>query len=1019
MGPPTISGLLRGLALVSFMLLGCPQSSRDDYPQQRRLITLLGEARSTRPRFTGFAAGPCGQDAQLPPRDWLMQCAESPQLKPSDLRELKSLWNQLEKSSPSADHARGVWEAHAAGSSSGLYGALLSLRQATAMNSAAAWNDMGAVHLLLYGSTGSMDELVSGLEAFERALDLEPRREEARFNLALTLQILGLDSAAAKEWRTLLVALEGSPWEGEIRGYLDRLGRDLAATRSPSLDRRSRGEVLLAVWARRGGNGPEAERALDQAFAIGAELGTENGDRLLLDSASFAQSTKGTARETLVQAHALLAKARNGNDYASCSDPALEEAEQQFTRTGSPFGVWARIDLAVCDFFDKDFASARLRLASILKETSPAYRIARARAFWILGLVELRAGRLPIALGELRKASSVYSAVGERRFASYLQSLIARTLRHMGWSREGWLARGQALAGLREMDPERRYNVLEEVIETLDEESRFHAARPFLDAQFAAARAASRKRGTSDLPVFAALNAWDLAWTAGDAGRAKHALQQAVLSLRQVPSDTENRERLEREVALARSWIEDGDKDSYLRDLLAFYDRHGEGEQLDALKHLQLRVAMDLARHERGSLRVHLEAALQRAEAIAHWAVDADQRRLLQHRRRWLCARLVELEAAVDGRRALLAFLRGSAPLPESSSSQSAEEALSQLRASLPPGGAVLIHFSIEQGTFGWLVGADHLQSWRAPVGAFELGQLTTALRDAAVSGDPATFRRISEQLGRTLLPPSGLGPAGADLFVVADEKTAGLPFPILVDPATGRPLLDDHAIVIQSQIERLASGSQVPISSVLVIADPDFEQAAFPGLTSLRFARKEGENIVGLYQRSEKWTGRSVSMDRLEAAFRQASVVHLATHAYGPREGREAGLVLGTEGDGVLGADDVQRLGLRAPVVVLAACRSAEQDKEEPGSSSIAQAFLDAGSGAVIASLWPVDDQQSSIMFLQFHKQLLRGKNPAQALRAAQLALRDQFGSSAQGTWSAFQVFGGTEVRPFLEEKR
>jgi hypothetical protein len=57
--------------------------------------------------------------------------------------------------------------------------------------------------------------------------------------------------------------------------------------------------------------------------------------------------------------------------------------------------------------------------------------------------------------------------------------------------------------------------------------------------------------------------------------------------------------------------------------------------------------------------------------------------------------------------------------------------------------------------------------------------------------------------------------------------------------------------------------------------------------------------------------------------------------------------------------------------------------------------------------------------MFLQFHEELLQGKNPAQALRTAQLALRDQLGPSALGTWFAFQVFGGTEARPFQEERR
>ena len=643
-------------------------------------------------------------------------------------------------------------------------------------------------------------------------------------------------------------------------------------------------------------------------------------------------------RETLSQAHALLADARNGNDYASCTGPALKAAEQRFTQTGSPFGVWARIDLATCDFFDKDFASARRRLSDVLQETPPGYRMARARASWILGLVELRAGRLPIALGELRDASAAYSAVGERPYAGYLQSLVARTLRHMGWRREGWVARGQALENLQEMDPERRYNVLEEVIETLDEEARFHAARPFLDAQLAAARTASKRRGASDLPVFAALNDWNLAWTAGNVGRAKQALQQAVLSLREVPGGAENRERLEREVALARSWTEDGGKDAALWNLLAFYDRHGEGEQLDALKHLQLRVAMDLALHESGNLRAHLEAALQKAEAISRWTVEPDQKRALQHRRRWLSARLVELESAVDARRALLAVMRSGA------SSSQAEQALNELQASLPRGASVLIHFPVEQGTFGWLLDANHLQNWRSQVGAFELGQLVTALRSAATANDPETFQRIAAQLGKALLPSSGLGSVPADLFVIADEKTAGIPFPALVDPATGRSLLDDHAILVHSQMGRLTSNRPVPLRTVAVVADPDFDRAAFPTLETLDFARIEGEKIAGLYSRSEKWIGTSVPLDRLAGAFQRSAVVHLAAHAHGPGGRREAGLVLGTEGDGILGVTDIQRLGLRAPLVVLAACRSAEEDEEEPGSSSIAQAFLDAG---------------------------------------------------------------------------
>jgi CHAT domain-containing protein len=950
-----------------------------------------------------------------------MQCVEAARLKPKELRALEALLRTVSREVLPTNHTLGVRKAHLATSVSGLYGALLYLQRATSTNSAAAWNDLGAVHLLLYGKRGSIDELISGLESFERALDLGPLREEARFNRALVLQVLGLYPAAVKEWRNLLVVEKRGPWATEIAAYLDS-SQQSATSLSSSHERRIRGESLMADWALRSGQGPEAERALKQAVKIGERLAAETGDRLLLDSSRFAEAAQGSLRAALVQAHQRLGAARGSNDYASCADPALKDASKLFVQTGSPYGAWAKVDQAICDFFAKDFATARRRLRSVVHDAPPGYRILRARAAWILGLVELRAGRLPVALSELRKAEAGYSVAGESVYASYLESLIARTLRQMGWRREGWTARGRALKNLSKLDPERRYNVLEEVVEALTEEGRFHAARVFLEAQLAAAQKASRERGARDLPVFAALNSWEIAWTAGDIGRAREALKQAILYLPEVAPGSENWERLRREVALARSWTEGGDAETPLRELLEFYGRHGEGEQLDALKHLQLRVTLDLARGEQRNLRSHLEAALGRAEAIAKWTFDPVQRRSLERRRRWLSARMVELESAKDGLHSLLAVLRSREPVPPAVPDQAAQQALRQIRASLPRGAALLVHFAMEQGTFGWLLDESRLQSWRSPLGSFELGQLANALRSAASGTDQETFRRVAERLGKALLPPMGWGHPGAELFVVADEATAGIAFPTLVDPASGRPLLDDHAVAVQAQVGRLSLGwrdsASIPLTSVAVVAAPALDQVRFPALESLPFARQEGEQIARLYPLSEKRIGVSVSLHMLEAAFRDAPIVHLATHAQGPQEGGEAGLVLGTEGDGILSAADVQELGLRAPIVVLAACRSAVADMEDPGSSSVTQAFLDAGSGSVIASLWPVDDRQSSIMFLRFHQALLEGKNPAQALRVAQLTLRAQLGSKSLETWSAFQVYSGTEgSRPKHED--
>jgi CHAT domain-containing protein len=72
---------------------------------------------------------------------------------------------------------------------------------------------------------------------------------------------------------------------------------------------------------------------------------------------------------------------------------------------------------------------------------------------------------------------------------------------------------------------------------------------------------------------------------------------------------------------------------------------------------------------------------------------------------------------------------------------------------------------------------------------------------------------------------------------------------------------------------------------------------------------------------------------------------------------------------------------------------------------------FLDAGVPAVIASLWPVDDSQSS-PFVEFHKHLRPTRDVARALRAAQMKeLGDDPGRHPLRQWAGFAAFGGVNA--------
>lgn len=102
-------------------------------------------------------------------------------------------------------------------------------------------------------------------------------------------------------------------------------------------------------------------------------------------------------------------------------------------------------------------------------------------------------------------------------------------------------------------------------------------------------------------------------------------------------------------------------------------------------------------------------------------------------------------------------------------------------------------------------------------------------------------------------------------------------------------------------------------------------------------------------------------------------------------RDGRRAGI----------GARELHRLRLEGVRVVLNGCSTAGGVAQKgAGLSSFATAWLAAGAGSVIASLWPVDDDGT--FFEAYYRALLGGSRPAAALHAAQAAM---IGS---GSWRA-----------------
>ena len=75
---------------------------------------------------------------------------------------------------------------------------------------------------------------------------------------------------------------------------------------------------------------------------------------------------------------------------------------------------------------------------------------------------------------------------------------------------------------------------------------------------------------------------------------------------------------------------------------------------------------------------------------------------------------------------------------------------------------------------------------------------------------------------------------------------------------------------------------------------------------------------------------------------------------------------------------------------------------------SDLAEAFLAAGSKAVVASLWSADDTFASALMERFYQRLASGENTSTALRRAKLDLLTKYGAQVSPFyWAAFVAIG------------
>jgi hypothetical protein len=319
-------------------------------------------------------------------------------------------------------------------------------------------------------------------------------------------------------------------------------------------------------------------------------------------------------------------------------------------------------------------------------------------------------------------------------------------------------------------------------------------------------------------------------------------------------------------------------------------------------------------------------------------------------------------------------------------------------------GRAVDVYGDPAGGAWALLVTRDQARASRIPdrrALASRVPLLVGLLERRDGSEGPAVVALTRELLGTTL---TALPPEVDELLISADGVLHSLPFPVLRERIDG-PTLGERFAIANVPSARLwahwAAGrppARAPRS--LILADPRAAPAAVaasaasaavrgPAPAPLPGARAEGEWLAHhLGSGAELHTGVQAREHLLKSAdLKRYGLVHFAAHAVADETDPERSAVLlapGDGDDGFLRPSEIEALSLARAVVVLSACQGASgQAIGGEGVFSLSRSFLKAGADAVIASLWPLRDDEALWFFRAFYRNLAGGATLGDALHA------------------------------------
>lgn len=154
-----------------------------------------------------------------------------------------------------------------------------------------------------------------------------------------------------------------------------------------------------------------------------------------------------------------------------------------------------------------------------------------------------------------------------------------------------------------------------------------------------------------------------------------------------------------------------------------------------------------------------------------------------------------------------------------------------------------------------------------------------------------------------------------------------------------------------------------------------------------IQFAIKEARAAASVLSNPVLLQEDEASLERLRQFSGHCRLVHLASHGIYRADNPLFSFI--RLADQSLNAIDLYHLDLDASLVTLSACETGMVGGKENNLFGFIRGCLAAGVPTLIASLWKVDDASTALLMTSFYRHLEEGRTLAQALRQAQLEVR------------------------------